>query len=119
MILVGPGTGIAPYRSFWQQRQHDRGNALADGQSQDVGPGDVLLVFGCRHSKLDDLYKEEKLTAKEEGALTGIIVAAGSELHIAAEAAKELGPGTRVVSMPCVEAFERQDAAYQAEVLPA
>ena len=44
--------------------------------------------------------------------------AAGSELHIAAEAAKELGPGTRVVSMPCVEAFERQDAAYQAEVLP-
>merc|ERR1740138_1212177 len=55
---------------------------------------------------------------KEEGELTGIIVAAGSEVWIAVDAAKELGPGTRVVSMPCVEAFERQDAAYQEEVLP-
>merc|ERR1719387_2015987 len=55
---------------------------------------------------------------KEEGELAGIIVAAGSEVSIAVEAAKELGPGCRVVSMPCVEAFERQDAAYQSEVLP-
>ena len=82
MILVGPGTGIAPYRSFWQQRQHDRGNALADGQSQDVGPGDVLLVFGCRHSKLDDLYKEEKVTAKEEGALTDVWTAYSREVQL-------------------------------------
>merc|ERR1719311_1876232 len=35
-----------------------------------------------------------------------------------AGAAKELGAGCRVVSMPCVELFERQDAAYQKEVLP-
>merc|ERR1740138_1205506 len=55
---------------------------------------------------------------KEEGELTGVIVAAGSEVWIAVDAAKELGDGVRVVSMPCVEAFERQDAAYQEEVLP-
>merc|ERR1719247_1488858 len=55
---------------------------------------------------------------KEEGELEGIILAAGSEVWIAVEAAKELGAGYRVVSMPCVEAFERQDAAYQEEVLP-
>jgi transketolase len=69
-------------------------------------------------AKREGTLKGGYILKKEEGALTGIIVAAGSELHIAAEAAKELGPGTRVVSMPCVEAFERQDAAYQAEVLP-
>ena len=34
------------------------------------------------------------------------------------DAAKELGPGTRVVSMPCVEAFERQSAEYREEVRP-
>merc|ERR1719426_280839 len=55
---------------------------------------------------------------KEEGELAGIIVAAGSEVWIAVDAAKELGSGYRVVSMPCVEAFERQDAAYMEEVLP-
>merc|ERR1719238_742507 len=55
---------------------------------------------------------------KEEGELTQIIVAAGSEVSIAVEAAKELGAGVRVVSMPCVEAFERQSAEYQEEVLP-
>lgn len=55
---------------------------------------------------------------KESAPLTHVLLAAGSEVHLAVEAAKELGAGCRVVSMPCVEAFERQDAAYQAEVLP-
>jgi len=55
---------------------------------------------------------------KETAELTHILLAAGSEVHLAEAAAKELGAGCRVVSMPCVELFERQDAAYQAEVLP-
>merc|ERR1719247_790266 len=55
---------------------------------------------------------------KETAPLTHILIGAGSELHLAVEAAKELGAGCRVVSMPCVEAFERQSAEYQAEVLP-
>jgi len=56
---------------------------------------------------------------KETAPLEKIILAAGSEVSIAVEAAKELGAGVRVVSMPCVEAFERQDASYREEVLPA
>jgi len=56
---------------------------------------------------------------KESGDLTGIIVAAGSEVSISVEAAAELGDGIRVVSMPCVEVFERQDAEYIESVLPA
>jgi len=55
---------------------------------------------------------------KETAELTDIILAAGSEVSIAVEAAAALGAGVRVVSMPCVEAFERQDAAYQESVLP-
>jgi transketolase len=55
---------------------------------------------------------------KETAELTNIILAAGSELHVAVEAAKEIGAGCRVVSMPCMELFEEQDAAYKAEVLP-
>ena len=47
-----------------------------------------------------------------------IILSCGSELQHALAAAKELGEGTRVVSMPCFERFERQSAEYREEVLP-
>ncbi|KAL3915955.1 MAG: hypothetical protein SGPRY_007020 [Prymnesium sp.] len=55
---------------------------------------------------------------KEKGELSSIIIGIGSELSMAVDAAKELGDGCRVVSMPCVEAFERQSAEYKEEVLP-
>jgi transketolase len=55
---------------------------------------------------------------KETGDLKMILLASGSELQWAMDAAKDLGDGVRVVSMPCFERFERQDAAYKAEVLP-
>jgi transketolase len=50
-----------------------------------------------------------------------IIVATGSELHLATGAAERLeadGIGTRVVSLPCWERFEAQDEAYRERVLP-
>ncbi|MEM9462716.1 MAG: transketolase [Myxococcota bacterium] len=53
--------------------------------------------------------------------LQGILVATGSEVALALEAAQRLhavGLDLRVVSMPCWEAFEAQDAAYRDEVLP-
>ena len=55
---------------------------------------------------------------KETAPLERILLATGSELSLAVEAAKELGAGTRVVSLPCFEIFERQDAAYRESVLP-
>ncbi len=56
---------------------------------------------------------------KETGALEMILMASGSEVQLAAEAAKSLGDGCRVVSMPSIELFEKQSDAYKAEVLPA
>lgn len=55
----------------------------------------------------------------EEGELKGIIIASGSELHLALEAASDLGSDYRVVSMPSFEIFDRQDADYRESVLPA
>jgi len=49
-----------------------------------------------------------------------VLVATGSELWVALEAAERLeaaGRSLRVVSMPCVEAFQSQDEAYRCEVL--
>lgn len=53
--------------------------------------------------------------------LHAIVIATGSEVHLALEAAKRLhdeGKSIRVVSMPCWRAFEAQDADYRDEVLP-
>lgn len=55
---------------------------------------------------------------KESGALKLVLLATGSELHLAMQAAQELGDGVRVVSMPCFERFKRQPQSYRDGVLP-
>ncbi|MEG3050864.1 MAG: transketolase C-terminal domain-containing protein, partial [Thermomonas sp.] len=45
-------------------------------------------------------------------------IATGSEVGLAMQAAAQLGDGARVVSMPCTDVFDRQDAAYRESVLP-
>jgi transketolase len=47
-----------------------------------------------------------------------ILIATGSEVHVAVDAAKQLDIPTRVVSMPCWELFAEQPADYRDEVLP-
>lgn len=53
------------------------------------------------------------------GTPDAILIATGSEVALAMEAAAALtGRNIRVVSMPCCEVFDRQDAAYKESVLP-
>jgi transketolase len=57
-----------------------------------------------------------------EGTPDAILIATGSEVQLAMGAKEELsksGKKIRVVSMPCTEAFDTQDAAYKESVLPA
>ena len=59
--------------------------------------------------------------ADAEGKRQAILMATGSEVSVAMAARDILqaeGIGTRVVSMPCPEAFEAQDALYKQSVLP-
>lgn len=61
------------------------------------------------------------LAEAEGGEPQVVIVATGSEVHVAVEAREQLqadGVPTRVVSMPCVEWFEEQDQGYRESVLP-
>jgi transketolase len=66
----------------------------------------------------EGVFKGGYVAKKETAALELILLASGSELQHALKAAEELGDGARVVSMPCFERFERQDAAYKESVLP-
>ena len=69
-------------------------------------------------SRREGVFKGGYVARKETAALETVLLSSGSELQHALKAADELGPGTRVISMPCFERFERQDAAYKESVLP-
>ncbi|XP_050492302.1 NADPH--cytochrome P450 reductase isoform X1 [Bombus huntii] len=51
IIMVGPGTGIAPFRAFIQERD------FARKEGKEVG--DTILYFGCRKKDEDFLYRKE------------------------------------------------------------
>ncbi|MCM3782736.1 bifunctional cytochrome P450/NADPH--P450 reductase [Neobacillus mesonae] len=59
IIMIGPGTGVAPFRGFIQAR-----GVL---QEQGAELGEAHLYFGCRHPEHDFLYREELLLAEEQG----------------------------------------------------
>ena len=71
------------------------------------------------HIRRAGVLKGGYVAVQETAPLTHIIIATGSELALAMAAAKELGAGTRVVSMPCTSRFDREPAEYRESILPA
>lgn len=69
-------------------------------------------------TRREGVLKGAYVAHKETGALKLILLSSGSELQWAMDAAKALGDGVRVVSVPCMSIFDRQTDAYKEEVLP-
>jgi cytochrome P450 / NADPH-cytochrome P450 reductase len=66
IIMIGPGTGLAPFRGFLQQR------AALKASGATLGP--AMLFFGCRHPDQDYLYADELKAFAADGI---------TELHVA------------------------------------
>ncbi len=106
-------------------------SAVAWKAAMEYQNGPTALIFsrqGLPHQSRNDqqLADVEKgayiLSDAENGACDAIIIATGSEVHLAMEAANTLrssGHMIRVVSMPCADRFDAQDASYKEAVLPA
>jgi len=77
------------------------------------------LSFAPAETRREGTLKGAYILVKETAPLETILLASGSEVQHAVAAAKELGAGVRVVSVPSMERFERQSAEYREEVLPA
>jgi len=63
MIMVGPGTGIAPFRAFLEER------------SATAARGDNWLFFGDQHAASDFLYEDELSGMQQKGLLTKLSTA--------------------------------------------
>lgn len=68
IIMIGPGTGIAPMRALLQERAYER-KSIGDVQ----GPN--ILYFGCKNRSLDYIYRDELEAFSNDGTMT--------ELHLA------------------------------------
>lgn len=62
IIMIGPGTGVAPFRGFIEERRH------AKIQGQTLGP--AILFFGCRHPEQDFIYEDELKAAADDKIIT-------------------------------------------------
>ena len=80
---------------------------------QNLAQNTDMAAMERREGALKGAY----IAKKESGDLDLIILATGSEVQHALAAAKDM-PGARVVSMPCMELYERQSDDYKETVLP-
>jgi cytochrome P450 / NADPH-cytochrome P450 reductase len=80
IIMIGPGTGLAPFRGFLQER------AARKAKGATLGP--AMLFFGCRHPDQDYLYADELKAFAADGI---------TELHTAFSRAD--GPKTYVQNL--------------------
>ena len=104
--------------------------AVAWGDSIDNATGPTSLILSRQAlppmprtpAQVAAIARGGYVLSDSEGAPEIVLIATGSEVGLAVEAAKLLtaqGGRVRVVSMPCTSVFEAQDAAYRASVLPA
>ena len=101
--------------------------AWVSGVSRHDGPTALALsrqsvpVQPRTPEQLEAIYKGGYVLVEPATAPKVVLIGTGSELQYAVEAAKLLaseGIAASVVSMPCTDIFDRQDAAYQASVIP-
>ena len=79
IVMIGAGTGIAPFRGFWQERKIDFEMMRVPTGVNGIGWGKMVLYFGCRQSKMDELYREEIDQLIKENVITSLYSAYSRE----------------------------------------
>ena len=112
--VIRPGDAEETAGAFAAALQKTHGPTVLLLTRQNIPSQNSIPVKTRRQGVALGGYIAKKETAK----LDKILLATGSELQHVMKASEQLGPGTRVVSLPCFERFDRQPQAYRDEVLP-
>ncbi|XP_061172476.1 methionine synthase reductase-like [Saccostrea echinata] len=75
LILIGPGTGVAPFVGFLQHREIQKSHS----EFEDQVFGEIFLFFGCRNQSQDFLFREELKRLQEVHVLTKLFVSFSRE----------------------------------------
>lgn len=77
LIMVGLGTGLAPFRSFIQQRK------MQEAAGEEVG--EMVLYFGARYKETEFLYRDEMEQWEKEGLILKLAFSRDQEQKIYAQ----------------------------------
>ncbi len=121
-----PTMRLIPNMSVWRPCDAVE-SAVAWAAAIERKDGPTCLIFS-RQGLPHQVRSDEQIAAIRKGGYIlkdgganpdAVIIATGSEVGLAVDAAEAMsGKNIRVVSMPSVDAFEAQDDAYRASVLP-
>lgn len=110
-----PADGLETALSYYSALEHKHGPSTLIFTRQDLAQIEREASF-----KTEDVFKGGYVAQGSQNTEL-VIVATGSEVSLAVEAAKILaskGKQARVVSIPCLELFMQQDSNYRESVIP-
>ena len=112
VLMIGPGTGVAPFRGFLQRRRA----RIAEGG---VAPGPCWLFFGCRRAEEDYLYREDLESFAADGTLTQLSLAFSREteekVYVQRRIAERAGDVGALMAAPNARVFVCGDGAGMAK----
>ena len=112
VLMIGPGTGVAPFRGFLQRRRA----RIAEGG---VAPGPCWLFFGCRRAEEDYLYREDLESFAADGTLTQLSLAFSREteekVYVQRRIAERAGDVGALIAAPNARVFVCGDGAGMAK----
>lgn len=132
MIMIGPGTGYAPFRGFLEER--------AALHAQGVDLGEALLFFGCRHPEQDYIYREELAKWESKGIVQVLpafsrlneqknyvqhqlwenrtkvwqLIEKGAKIYVCGDAA-QMAPAVRATFLQIYQTMQPSSSALEAE----
>ncbi len=120
-----PTLRMIPNMSVWRPCDTVE-TAVAWRDAVESSDGPSILIFSRQSlafqerdaATIANISKGGYILKDTEGTPDVIVIATGSEVALAMDAAKASGKKVRVVSMPCVELFDAQNDAYKESVLP-